>query len=497
MPAVVNEQQALSEKIDVQNEAAKWQNSQPTWVNYTRVLMDLVMVGVLLLVVIGGVQDNKHTSKTPLHIHEVPIYLKHDLSLGPMWTEAFKTDPIAPQTKLGKFKIAVAESCTDSVSPLHLDAAGTTGGLIGQHPMCMCIAAAPSERAAKNCLLSLSIPSQNSDWNTGAFASAMVLWFLASLAASIGTLPFASTYLTWHKAELTDNPNAAAIEGTEKPTGNMVYTTPDTLVALYIIADLFMLAGPLIVSAVQFPQSPEHLNTVFSMMTWSLVAIVTLGLYNWTTVWGYMTYHITNGGMESRENYEQRVMMTSNNWVLYIHLLVSAPAIAMVLHLTQQWTEYHTIVNTTLIFSAIFAVDAFSSEMANYWLHHTYVEEVALLKGGLAVDATVEKVERTNLDNLHTTLGMIRLFAIVVNAVLLMLLFTLAYPIQIDEQKTQSAVYVIVVIAYASVFLVPDLVREFTQRMSFNAIQFRQYGDFVVRALTLFFVWRASVYERS
>jgi uncharacterized membrane protein len=79
----------------------------------------------------------------------------------------------------------------------------------------------------------------------------------------------------------------------------------------------------------------------------------------------------------------------------------------------------------------------------------------------------------------------------------LVLLFTLAYPIEVEQQKTNSAIFVVIVVAYGAVFLAPDLVREFTDRVSFNSIQFRLYGDFIVRAMALFFVWRASVSERA
>jgi hypothetical protein len=174
-----------------------------------------------------------------------------------------------------------------------------------------------------------------------------------------------------------------------------------------------------------------------------------------------------------------------------VHLLVSAPAIAMILHMTQQWTEYSTIINTTLVLSTIFAVDAFSAEMSNYWSSH------AQDSAPKPHETTHDESTGKKISNMHMRLGLIRMFAWVINVVMILLLFTLAYPIEVEHQKTNSAIFVVIVVAYGAVFLAPDLVREFTDRVSFNSIQFRLYGDCVVRAMTLFFVWRASVVERE
>jgi hypothetical protein len=195
--------------------------------------------------------------------------------------------------------------------------------------------------------------------------------------------------------------------------------------------------------------------------------------------------------------------MSVNNLILYVHLLVSAPAIAMIIHLTQKWTEINSITNTTLVLSTIFAVDGFSAELANYWNHHTTYEAYntpTYAEGPVGPDAspgsTPEDLRKQQVNDTHTRLGIIRMFAWVINLIMIVLLFSLAYPIEVEQQKTNSAIFVVVVVLYGAVFLAPDLAREFTQRMSFNSIQFRLYGDFVVRAMALFFVWRASVTQR-
>ncbi|KAJ1468584.1 hypothetical protein T484DRAFT_1854944 [Baffinella frigidus] len=334
---------------------------------------------------------------------------------------------------------------------------------------------------AKNCLLQNPVPSVISDWNIGAVSSAMIIWFLASLATSVGTLPIINSYVSLVSVE---DPSVKGV----------VIKWNRYIIAAYLFITVSAIIVPIIVTAVQFPGSAKHMQSVMGILMWSAFAIGILGSYNCQTIIRYLGYGVipSTATHEHEKNDTTLLHMTLNNWVLYVHLLVSAPAIAMVLHLTQQWTEFHTIMNTTLVLSTIFAVDAFSVEMTNFWAHRTTKSN--LLK--IMKDSTDEEVK--DIQDLHTRLGIIRLFAWIVNAVMLLLLFTLAYPIEIEQNNnTKSAIFVVVVVAFAAVFLSPDLVREFTDIVSFNSIQFRLYGDFMMRALVLFFVWRASVVERT
>jgi len=164
----------------------------------------------------------------------------------------------------------------------------------------------------------------------------------------------------------------------------------------------------------------------------------------------------------------------------------------VVLHLTQQWTEYHTIINTTLVFSTIFAVDGFSAEMANYWSHHATKQNIDIFYEGPDIEDKNQKAI-----DMYIQLGLIRLFAFSINAVILLLLMTLSYPDLTGNQDSNSAIFLVVIVASEAVFLLHDLVREITDRVAFNSIQFRLYGDFVLRVLVLFFVLRASMSDRA
>jgi hypothetical protein len=485
----------IGEQVD--DDAAQTRVARVPWLDCVRVFLDFCMTLLLLVVIVADVERHAFkgimgsSSNKTLHVHEMPIYLKTDMDFGPLWSKAMDTDVEAPDSKLSIFQASVAEECTDEVDPLTSDLMEVPGGLVSQHPMCVCLKGAGSETEAKNCMLSKPFPSVNHDWSTSSFASAMTLWFLASLAMSVGTLPYARTYMTWTDDMKEMEPRPA------KNNETLVYKFHNVMVCIFIFVDLCMISLPLVISEIQFPQSREHIVSVMQMMMWSMIALLSLGAYNWKTLVGYFTFHSSEVGPEDRENYADRIHMSSKNWIVYGHFLVAAPAIATILHLTQQWMEYHTIVNTTLIFSAIFAVDGFSSEMANYWLHHTYLSTKVVQTAQKGKPQGTVLPEEVDVKTMHTSLGIMRLFAIVVNAVLLMLLFTLAYPLQVDVDTPNSPIFVIVVVAYACTFLLPDLAREFTSRASFNAIEFRQYGDFVVRALTLLYVWRASVSDRQ
>ena len=439
----------------------------PSWINYGRVFLDVVMTILLIFVVAADVGRNESLPAPPLHVHQIPVYVKLDMNFDKMWESAHK-DPLltTDAAKVAAFNSLVLTECAS----------------IPKHPMCVCIKdnILHDTIVAKNCLLMHPAPSVISDWNIGAVASAMLIWFLASLATSVGTLPIINSYATQVNVE------ASNVTG-------IVITWNKYIIYAYGILTICAIVVPIVVTATQFPGSSKHMESVMGMLMWSACAIGILGSFNCHTIiryFGYATFP-SSKNPEVEANDAALLHMSLNNWILYVHLLVSAPAIAMVLHLTQQWTEIHMIVNTTLVLSTIFAVDAFSVEMTNFWAHRTTKHVLKPSTGKISDE------DEKNMQDLHTRLGLIRLFAWVVNAVMLLLLFTLAYPIEIEQQKTNGAVFVVVVIALAAVFLAPDLVREFTDRVSFNSIQFRLYGDFVMRALVLFFVWRASVVERS
>ena len=434
------------------DEVSKLLSDQPTFVNYGRVILDVVMTCVLTAVVINEIGTNQTDGRKQLSVHEVPIYFKHGMMQGDIWKhvmsdKTLKNDP----DRVDKFKRDMNKTCTS----------------IQGHPLCACIRNVNSSITdCKDCMLQNPQPSVLSDWNIGSVASAMMIWFIASLATSVGTLPYIQTWISFSPSQ--DGTSVKIIE----------YLRP--VVYTYIFLTLCVIAVPLILTASMFKgdDSKKHMECVGIMLVYGIVAILTIGSYNFKTVGRYMGFtmkaNTPETGDDETKTTEKPIdsfhKMSVNNFILYVHLLVSAPAIAMIIHLTQKWTEVSSITNTTLVISTIFAVDGFSAEMANYWTHHAASENSKKNNGSTDED------KKQKIDDMHTRLGIIRMFAWVINFVMIVLLFSLAYPIEVDQQKTNSAIFVVVVVLYGAVFLAPDLVREFTQRMSFNSIQFRLYG---------------------
>ena len=462
---------------------AETRNLQPTYLNYARVVLDFLLVAALIIFVFAFAPSRHEASGNFFRSHQVPIYTKNDFDMRTLYDNA-ERDNSDDAAKIQAFKTSITAMCTAPVP----DATVVT---IDSHPMCVCILGSTALSQMRTCLLTEPMPSKYSDWNVASVSTALILWFLASLATSIGTLPFISRY------------NVTTIDGTY----DTIHKWNKWIVISCAALTLLALSVPLFYSLIFFESDPLHVQSYFNLAMWSFISIAFCYVYNYKTVMVY--WHCFKEGFESAEDNDEKVhfkITTIKNFFLYLHFLVAAPAIAMVLHLTQKWAEYHTIVNTTVILSTIFAVDGFAAEMSNYWNYRTSQREKHFIKNYPEKDndgtevATASNAARDKLKadhkadtaRMHTRLGLIRLFAWVVNAVMLLLLLTLAYPVEVEGQKHNSAIFVVVVVTISGVFLFPDLIREFTDNIAWNSIQFRLYGDLLLRCLTFFFVWQAS-----
>jgi len=453
--------------------------TQPTYLNYARVLLDLVLTVALIIFVLAYAPHRYEAAGNYFRSHQVPIYVKNDFDLTTLFQNADRDKVNTDDSmKVQAFKTSITTMCTATI-------ADPTKVTIDSHPMCVCIMASGSMTQLKTCLLTEPMPSKYSDWNAASVSTALILWFVASLATSVGTLPFISQY------------NIADSEGNFEKVLKWNRWIAWSCAGLTIGS----LVLPLVYNAIFFKDDPLHIQSYFNLVMWSLFAVAFFYGYNYSTLFEYYNCYLETSELkfDDKDKVNFKVM-TMKNFFLYLHFLVAAPAIALVLHLTQKWSEYHTIVNTTLILSTIFAVDGFSAEMSNYWRYRTSQRELHMLQtypDETNIDAQSRKAKemkehKEEVSRMHTRLGLVRLFAWVVNAVMLLLLLTLAYPVEVEDQKNNSAVFVVVVVTIAGVFLFPDLVREFTDNVAWNSIQFRLYGDLLLRCLTFFFVWQAS-----
>ena len=451
---------------------------QPTYLNYARVFLDGMLVFCLVIFVFAYAPRRYEANGNHFRSHQVPIYVKNDFSLASLYDNAIR-DHTTDSDRVQAFKTSITAMCTATVP----DATVVT---IDSHPMCVCVLGSTTMPQLKTCLLTEPMPSIYADWNIASVSTALILWFMASLATSVGTLPFISQYNI----------------STEDGQYGSVKKWNKYIVISYGLLTICALFVPLIYNLVFFKGDQLHVQSYWNLIMWSLIAIFFFYIYNRSTLYEYV-YCFMEKNDTPTEIKKEKVnfkISTLKNFLLYLHFLVAAPAIAVVLHLTQKWSEYHTIVNTTLILSTIFAVDGFSAEMSNYWNYRTSQREKHFLESFRRevseeenqVQFKRQQVHKKDTARMHTRLGIIRLFAWVVNAVMLLLLLTLAYPVEVEDQKHNSAIFVVVVVTISGVFLFPDLIREFTDNIAWNSIQFRLYGDLLLRCLTFFFVWQAS-----
>jgi hypothetical protein len=441
-----------------------------TWVHYVRVALDVVLL-IMLVVVVAVVAVQDGDASRVMHIHEVPVYLKSNLEIGKAYQEAvalFTEESRQHESLVGK----IHDLCGDDLTA---------------HPMCQCISSSMSLVEAKNCMLQKPIPAVYSDWNIATVSSPLFLWFISSTATSVGSMPFISTYISTPWNEHAGTSTTVAVHSA-------------AIVSFYLIMASCTFIVPICYNLFLFGVDADHWGSLANIYTWGVVAMVSLGAYNLQTIRDYVTFFRTDSKKAIDGVHSHHVSVS--NWMVYVHLLISAPAIAVILHMAQRWNEYGTLVNTTLLLSIIFAVDAFSAEMANYWAHFLVAGDELGRFDLSQADKEIRDQNRANgdtvsppcehVDEWHLKLGLIRLFAWIINAVLMGLLYSLSYPVDLDSSTSDNAIYILILVVYAAVFLLPDLMREFTHLVSFNLIQFRMYGDLLMRTLILMYIWRAS-----
>ena len=462
---MVNELQVVDEDdgtgVGVEKTAVK-----ASFLDYTRVVLDFILLLVLMVAMATGLNGKIDDLTTAMHLHEVPVYLKSQLPMGDLWGKAVDENKDDDGGVLLTFQTDAAVECVS----------------ITDHPMCVCISGATTRAEANNCLLREPVPAMYSDWNRSAVSYALFIWFSSAFAASVGTLPWTYSY------ESQD----ATIEIRSK----IITWSYATLCGLTVLL-------PILCTAFSFIDSGPHWGGLFSIFMWGWIAIACVGSYNCETLYQYFIFatypkpvkgEVNGRGVTTvNTNIALSKMQSIVHYIFYINLLVSAPAIATVLHLTLGWAEYSTIINTTLLISTMFAVDAFSAEMVNYW---TYQNAIPASE---ALDPKVFAMPAANtsvIRDLDVPMGMIRLTTFAVNSALCLLFKTLAYPVSDPFQESNNAVFIILILSFVGMLLLPDLLREFTHRISFQSTQFRLFGDMTIRTLVVFFVWRMSMSGR-
>ena len=288
-------------------------------IDYGRVVLDACLMLLLMIAMFSSIGPNSDDTSKSIHLHEVPIYFRSRIDLGSSWA-SYDTDTV---TKHTAFQASVNSACES----------------ITEHPMCTCIAKSTNRETANLCLLSKALPVQYLDSYMSAVSFCLFFWFSSALATSVGTLPFIQA-----DADITK-----------------IYTNK-WIVRVYALLCVMTVVFPMICIGIFFQDRWAFWSGVFHIFLWSGVSVIAMTAYNYSTIYSYFV----NPDIESKP-YILSTISSMRHFIFYVNLLVSAPAIATVIHMTLGWAEYHTIINTTLLISSMFAVDAFSAEMVNFW----------------------------------------------------------------------------------------------------------------------------------
>jgi len=168
--------------------------------------------------------------------------------------------------------------------------------------------------------------------------------------------------------------------------------------------------------------------------------------------------------LKKQDDYYNHTMI--QQFLFYSNLLLVGPAIGVVLHLSHHWYNFDQIANTIFLVLGLISIDAFAMHMTTHWEQH-------LVQSGPIVNVKV---------------GMIKMFAWIINVVSIYLLVTINYPTVVDEAVLGYGMYGIFILFLLITFLLPDIVREFSHIYTINALNFRIFGECLLRITATTFI---------
>jgi hypothetical protein len=363
-----------------------------------------------------------------------------------------------------------------------------------QHPACMEPIVKTNMIDVRNSLLNNPLPFKYTERYALSIGVPLVVWFGTSLIASIMN--------QFYQPKLFHNVNAETNDA-----HNFWRWAPIAYLPMVLVGVLYVVLSNSFVTTDEY-NAWENFGAAWTGILFSLLPLVWMIAFQWQTFekigLAYWTKGGENVGKENaqKEFYNQKtsesaVAQTRNNFVFYTHLLVAAPSIGYLLCLSQDWLDTHVLWNTIFLLSALFALDGFSAQIAVFWAH---------LSQNPLVDTSESKNNQTiyypeqdqhlgyynyRMDgSMHKAFGIIRLFCWISEAVIILLFFTLRHPISTENLALHQGIFVVVLVGLGFQFLLPDLVREFTDIVSFNAVGSRRWGDFFFRAAATLYFWQ-------
>lgn len=384
---------------------------------------------VSLFFLLGPMYNGNGLQRWP-KLGKVKFYTKQELNVAEGWVA-------------GSYKDSFITKCDPASSKIYNSAA------------CACVRAQTTDKGVQQCLLNNDIPLQISDGPGFLLIVPLAVWFAAATSARM-----LCVFYSYHGHEADGDGDALGV-------GKMLRQG-------YIGGVLLVLLLPILLY--NLTPNKDHFDAMSSALYFILFTLVTLV----STV--LLSFETASGALnplntEDPSNKEGNIIKTPIdhlqghiyvNWAFYAHILVSAPCIAVVMHILNNTLEFGSLCNTALLLCSIFALDGFSHFVAIYW--------VAVTNSG---DDT--KV----LEDTHRAVALVKLFSWGTQAFLVLLFFIteyVKYPLTFDPTLTPPhAITAMVLIVLLLMNILPDIVREFMDFDYLNMISFRYYGDLILR----------------
>ena len=309
---------------------------------------------------------------------------------------------------------------------------------------CTCVR--NQEKSVQNCLLQHNIPVEISDAPGFLLIVPLSVWFMASTSARM-------------------------LQGHYAPSGHSA-DTPNPVGGWKMLRQAYVggVAMVLILPIILYAATPNKndFDAMSSVPFFLLFVLATLGtsvLLSLKTAFEALNPMTSDEGEVSPMPFKHITGYCYVNWAFYTHLIVSAPCIAVIIHIIGDSREFSSLVNTALLLCAIFSLDAFANFCSLYW-----------------VTVVQHDNDTSKSDGVHREIALVKFFTWCTQAFLL-LLFVLTHYIESPSEDLPSPQIVssMIVILLLLMTLLPDLLREFLDLDYLNLISFRYYGDLVLR----------------
>ena len=355
-----------------------------------------------------------------------------------------------------------------------------------QHPACTEPIVKTDMIDVRNSLLNNPLPFKYTERYALSIGVPLAVWFGTSLIASIMN--------QFYQPKLFHETGTQGTQEDESYTLGLWKWAPVFYLPMVLVGILYVVISNSFVTTDEY-NAWYHFGAAWMGILFSLLPLFWMIAFQWKTFTQIgVAYWAGNEGIkgnkDAQDNMYNQVTSTSaeaqtrNNFVFYTHLLVAAPSIGYLLCLSQDWLDTHVLWNTIFLLSALFALDGFSAQIAVFWAHLSQKSEVTMIIPNKYAITTKE-----NILNIHKDFGIIRLFCWISEAVIILLFFTLRHPISTENLALHQGIFVVVLVGLGFQFLLPDLVREFTDLVSFNAVGSRRWGDFFFRAAATIYFW--------